>query len=124
MRSRVLIGLALTAAAVLVALIGRDSSSPEDATIQESIRLFNEMSALLETVRDAPSARAAEGKLAPLKERADALGRRINKIPKDRIAAIGARHERDWAAAVERFAEAMAKAEAAGFRAVTPQGKS
>lgn len=117
MRLRMLLGVGLMAVAVLVILLGfGGSSSPEEAAIKESIGMTNAMCTVLEAVQDAQSAQEAQRKLIPFRDRADALGKKIKELSKEKLEAAGKKYEREWKTAADRFAEAMEKAVAAGFR--------
>lgn len=98
------LGCGMLAAALIV---GCSGGSSDDATMKESISMMNEMAALMESAKDEKSAKELEGKMKAFKERGEALKKKIDEFPKERLEALTKKYEAEGKAARQRLMNAM-----------------
>src|SRR5262249_17917144 len=114
MRKPVAIGCGLLLAA---ALVGCGSS--DDTILKEKIGIMNEMSAILEKVKDEASAKEGEGKMDDLQKKADDIKAKVKDWSKEKQEEMKKKYESELKAAGERFTKAFSSAMTKGLK-LTP----
>ena len=99
-----ILGVGLLMAAFVV---GCSSASPEEAVMKEQISIMNEMSAVLENVKDEKAGKEVEEKMNNLKKRSEDLQKKAQGLSKEKLEQAAKKHEAEFKAAGERFGKAM-----------------
>lgn len=104
---------------MMALIVGCGGSS--DEPMKESINIMNEMSVILESVKDEKSAKEVEPKIAALKTRMEAVDKKIKEMPKDKLEAMSKKYEAEGKAAAERMFKATMKAAMSGLGGMMPK---
>jgi hypothetical protein len=102
MNKAMLFGTGILAAAVLVGCGG----GSDDAIMKEQIDLMNQTSDILEKITDAESMKKAEPELQKLKEKGEALKKKVEGWSEDRKKKAVEKHEKELKAAAQRVFKA------------------
>lgn len=102
---------------VMALVVGCGSGSAEDKVMKQQVDLINEMSSVLEGVKDEASAKAAQAKYAELKAKEVDLEKQTTNWSKEKKEEMLKKHKDELAKAATRFIQAGLAAEAKGFKA-------